>query len=510
MNMAVKNNLEVYRKWTFIIIIAGIILRFGMAFAYTVAGDACWQFSAARFLAENGHFPLFEPLGRQEPFWPPPLFHIMAAFLYKIFGAFNAAEFGMKMLSPLMGALTLIVVYLISRKLFDEKITFYSMLFAAFIPILMDYSIFGYIDGTITFFTALSIYFALDGKYIKSAVSAGLCALTKYNGIFVLPLLLYISYKNTKQKKQLAKKILAILIIPAIMASPWLLRNYIHFNNPFWPFMNFAFHGMKTGDFEGADFHTFEALELSRIFDIRTITFTYLAIFGVPDGDYNNIFFFDIPHIGILLAVWLLGTLVFMLPFAKSFPLSKTARNMLLLWILPYMAVSLLYIANVSYVATRFFLPAVPALAMLYGIGFSRIILKNQNAKLYFHLLIFAVIIGFVATEAVKISLASKEWALYNEDFSWVKENTAKNAMIIPGRHCLSYHLNRGTLDPKIENLKKADYIWASPNFNLEKRAIIANELLKKAKESNYEKVYGNKKTGTSVYKIKNSEKSQP
>ncbi len=503
--MAEKNNAGFYRKWTFIIIIIGIILRFGLALPYAVSGDACWQFSAARFLADNGHFPLFEPLGRQEPFWPPPLFHIMAAFMYSAFGFFwhNAGEFGMKMLSPLLGSFTLVFVYLINRKLFDEKVAFYSMLFTAFIPIFIDYHVFGYIDGAITLFTVMSIYFALDGRYIKSAVAAGLCAMTKYNGIFILPLLLYITYKKTKNNKAFLKKVFVIFAILLVMAAPWFARNYIHFGNPFWPFMNFMFGGIKTGSFESADFHTFEAFSPLNIFDIRTVTFTYLAIFGVPDGDYRNISFFSLPYMNFLFPAWLIGTLIFILPFAKGFSIGdKTKRNILLIWFLSYLAVMLLYIINVSYVATRFLLPAIPVLGMVYGVGFSRIKFTNEKFKKMLHALILLMIVGFIFTSALKITLASREWSRYNADFAWVKENTSKNSVIIPGRQCLSYHLNRGTLDPKIENLKKADYIWENLNFNLEKRSIVPAEILNTAKDKGYNKVYENKKTETSVYKI--------
>src|SRR3989338_3339373 len=158
-----KNDPDFYKKLTIIVILIGIILRFALAFVYSISGDSCWQLSASRFLAENKKFPLFEPLGRDEPFWAPPLFHIMAAFLYSLFGIYgpNAAEFGMKMLSPLFGSLTLVLAYLISKKLFDEKITFYSMLFTSFIPIFIDYHVFSYIDGTLAFFVVLSIYFSL-------------------------------------------------------------------------------------------------------------------------------------------------------------------------------------------------------------------------------------------------------------------------------------------------------------------------------------------------------------
>ncbi len=506
MNKRLKINF--YKKLTFLVIILGIIIRFSLASIYSVSGDACWQFSAARFLAENKKFPLLEPLGRLEPFWAPPLFHILASSLFLLFGNFGFAEFGMKMLSPLFGSLTLIIVYLISKKLFNEKITFYSMIFTAFIPMFMDYGTISYIDSTLTFFVVLSIYFALSDKYIKSSIVAGLAAITKYDGVFILPLLIYITYNNTKDKKLLIKKLFLIVVIPILIVTPWLLRNYAEFGNPFWPFVNFEFitKGVVKSGLEHADAGTFKTFEPLKIFSTNTITFTYLAIFGVPEGNYNNIFFFDVPYVQLIFILWFLATLFFILPFAKSLSREyKSTNKILLLWIFSYLAVVLIYISNVSYNAARFFLPAIPALGMLYGIGINRLNFKNINVKNIFFILVFIIIIGFVMTEVVKISLAAKEWDFYKDDFSWVNQNTDKDSLIIPGIQCLSYYLNRGTLEPKPENINKADYVWVNKNFKLEKSAIVTDEILEHMdkNKNDFELVYENKKTSTSIYKVK-------
>lgn len=499
--MKKENNFN-YRKLTLAVIIIGILLRFSLASIYHVSGDACWQLSASRFIAENNKLPLFEEFGRNEPFWAPPLFHFMAAFVYTIFGYFgnNAAEFAVKMISPLLGALTLIFAYLINKKLFNEKITFYSMLFTTFIPMMIDYHVFSYIDGPVTFFVALSVYFALDGKYIKSSVAAGLAAVTKYNGIFILPLLIYIAYKNTENKKDLYKKILAIILIPIIIATPWFIRNYINLGNPFWPFLSFAFKGIETSAFESAEVGSFS---LANIFSPKTITFTYLAIFGVPDGNYKNIFFFDFPYIKIFFAIWILGTLFFVIPFAKSFSIKdKAKKRILLIWIALFLIVLLLYIGNASWTAGRFFMPAIPALGMLYGIGLSNLNFKNKKIKNLFFIFLFVAIIGLVAAESAKIVLASRAWNFYKDDFKWVKRNTDKDDLIIPGWQCLAYNINRATLKPTLENLKKADYVWANQNFNLETRSIVTDEILAEVKDKNYKKVYENKKTGTIIYRV--------
>jgi len=501
----IKNKNNFYKKLSITVIVIGILLRFFLTSFYVVSGDACWQLSAARFLAENKKFPLYEPLGRPEPFWAPPVFHVMSAFFYSAFGIFgnNAAEFGMKMLSPLLGSLTLIFIYLINKKLFDEKTAFYSLLFTTFVPMFVDYNVFSYIDGVVTFFIVLGIYFTLNGKYIKSSIAGGLAALTKYNGIFVLPLLIYITCKGTKNRKELAKKLAVFLIVPMLIASPWFIRNYNDFGNPVWPFMNFIFNGKDTSAFESSELQKFR---LGNVFSINSITFTYLSIFGVPNGNYNDIFFFKVPYIKALFVIWLFGTLVFLLPFAKGFAIKdKTKKRILIIWIVSYLAVLILYIGNVGWTAGRFFMPALPALGMIYGNGFSRIRFKSKNLMVSAHIILLLIILGLVAAESTKIILASRQWDSFEQDFMWIKDNTNKNALIMPDAQCLAYHTNRGTIKGTKENLKEADYIFVNQNFNLERRAMVSDEILKELKTnaSNYNKVYENKITKTSVYKVK-------
>src|SRR3989338_1794939 len=79
-----------YRKIGIVVIVIAIVLRFALASIHNISGDACWQLSNARFMAENKKIPLFEQFGRDEPFWAPPFFHIISAIVYSIFAGFGA------------------------------------------------------------------------------------------------------------------------------------------------------------------------------------------------------------------------------------------------------------------------------------------------------------------------------------------------------------------------------------------------------------------------------------
>ncbi|MBI4143518.1 glycosyltransferase family 39 protein, partial [Candidatus Woesearchaeota archaeon] len=185
-----------YVKLAIAVIIIGIIARFAMGMVYHPSGDACRHLSVGKFIAANGKVPLVTDFGMNEFFWSPPLFHFITAFVSGFFSIFNEdiGMFGMKFVSPLFGSLTLVFSYLTFRKLFGKKISFYAILFLAFIPIHMDYSVFGYVESTLVFFVVLSVYFALENRPLLSSLAAGLSILAKYNGIFIIPLLFYIFY----------------------------------------------------------------------------------------------------------------------------------------------------------------------------------------------------------------------------------------------------------------------------------------------------------------------------
>ena len=120
MNLLNKfNSLDKYTRYSVYIIILFSFIVLSLASIYHVSGDGCWHIQSSKFIAENQKFPLFEPLGRDEPFWSPPLYHIIVAAVYYFFNTFShsAANFAIKFISPIFGILTLIFSFLVIKKL---------------------------------------------------------------------------------------------------------------------------------------------------------------------------------------------------------------------------------------------------------------------------------------------------------------------------------------------------------------------------------------------------------
>ncbi len=473
------------------ILVLAILLRAFLSISSTISGDACWHFSASKFIAENWKIPFDENLGRSkfESFWPSPLFHIVAAFFYSFLG-----EPGLKIAPLLFGSLSLIVSYFIFRKLLDEKACFYATLFLSFIPIAIDYSILGYPESAVSFFVVLSLYFAICGKFLYSGIATGLAILSKFTGIFIVPALIYIVWKSS-QKKDLAKNLFFVILVPGLVSLPWFIRNWILLGNPVWPFMNFIFHGFQA--------ESYSNFSLTNLIQPSTYAITYLGFFGVPDGHYRAFFFFDVPFIGALITIFIIGTLIYILPVFFGFERKKEYSPIYAL-LAAFALVLLLFELNVRPAVSRIVLPAMVGVAFVYGIGMKTLMDKYKKAHRIILILTILVILGFVLSEAIKFRIASDAWKAYDGDFKWIKENTPENAVFLNGGQCIRFKSGRSVLYPEEEGLSSVnfDYVWVNQDFKLEPQSVMEEDDLSVIKSRGPVLVYSNAKTGTSIYKM--------
>jgi 4-amino-4-deoxy-L-arabinose transferase-like glycosyltransferase len=177
------------------------------------------------------------------PFWEkPPLFFWMQALSMKIFGI---NEFAARFPNALIGIITLLTLYLIGKRLYDEKFGFIWALayLGSFLPHLYFKS--GIIDPFFNFFIFLSIVFLARSihdtgkkegfKYaLLAGISIGLATLTKGPvGLLVAGLSVTV-YWITMKFKGISnwKNVLIFSVSCFIIASLWFLPEMI--NNGFW------------------------------------------------------------------------------------------------------------------------------------------------------------------------------------------------------------------------------------------------------------------------------------
>ena len=419
------------------------------------------------------------------------------------------------MISPLSSILTLIFAYRVFKKITKEGIALYALVFLAFTPMFIDYSIYSYVEALMLLFVVLSVYYALKNKVWPSAVFVGLGILTKYNAGFILPVLAFIIYNNDMENRQSRGTALwhmvVLCILPLLVALPWLIRNWINLGNPVWPFLN-AF-------FQGAPYPILgSGFDLSNLIDPRLPSRSYLAFFGVPEGNPANLSFAGIPYMNIMLALWIGGTILFLAPlfFSSGFR-DKASKKLAWIWVLSYFVLYLVYVVTADISVMRTFLPAVPALAIFWAYGFGNLMAMLEKARNHKFLLLGRklgpgtiafillglIIAGFIIAASVKILVADKAWGRYAEDFEWAQKNTPANALFMAGGQCTAYNLDRLTIQPAEADALGADYLFVNQGFALDNKVKISQEMLDEIEASGniFQLAYSNPSTGTRIFK---------
>ncbi len=515
--------LDSYTKWAFYIIVLGALIRFILASINYVTGDPCWYVNVVRFIVNYHAIPVAQPLGRAF-FWPPPLLEFIGAIFYRFFMIFGTplAEFSIRLISPVCGVLMLAYSFLIVKKLFNSKIAFYSIIFLTFIPDHIYHSSMFYPDMMVALFVIMSIYYSLENKIYLSGVFMGLSFLTKYNAIFAFPIPFFIIIINNYKKIKMTISGLCIYsIISFAIGAFWFVRNWLIFRNPVYPLFDSMFNPNSATSWGGTIYyHT--------IFQPTSYLKLYLSFFGVPDGYWQNLFFLKMPFLGVLLAVWFVGTFLFILPAILGLFRIKIKRKstmILVLWLLPYIFFSFLTLTsdeNARAFLSRYLISMFPVIAVLWAFGFIWILERPNKLIKTLGIILFALIaVGFVAVEFAKAEIVKNSWSFYEQDFSWVEKNTPKKAIIlVPMGSCYTYNFNRFTYtyfesaflfqNAPINTLESYNisYVWVNQKnmlYGIEPGipAIYPQRFLNYLLNSS-KLVYENKATNTKIFKIKN------
>jgi len=490
--------LSKYQKLTLYTIVLAALIRFAILPLTSISGDACWHTSVSRFIGENSQIPLFEGLGRPV-FWAPPLFHIVSGTFYSALG-----PVGLKLLTAISGVLMLVFVFLIAKELFDEKIGFLSTLFVAFLPNHIYFSTISYVDTTLALFVIGSIYFALKNKIIWAGIFSGLAMLIKYHGVFGVLVVLFIIYINNRER---IMNIVKYSVVTAVIGIWWYIRNWVVLGNPVWDFLNNFFKG-----------HVIEKVVrtpsvLNLLIPNYLITF-YLSLFGVPSGDFTSISRLNVPFFWLFATIWIIGTLIYIAPlffgFTRIYFFEKRWK-IITVWLASFLIFSILYIYDQNELYARLLIPVFPVFGILWARGIlslNKIIKKNYIKKALIVLLIL-VVIGFVAVEFAKATVATNQWQVYEDDFNWIKENTEKDAKILTTpSQCAAYYLHRETVryDDEIfkeiqEGRSDIGYVFIDALKTRRYERAFPAEFISYLNSK--EQVYSNSATGTEVYKIR-------
>lgn len=158
----------------------------------------------------------------------PPLYHLVLKFITSIVGN---SEIALRVPSVIFGVLTIVVTYLIAKKLYDVKTALTAAILIATSPLHVYYSQEARMYMMAAFFSTLSLYFFVcalkESKllhWIGFITATTIVLYTDYMPYFLIPsYLIYVIIFRKKLRKNTLNAFLPALLLIALLISPWLL-----------------------------------------------------------------------------------------------------------------------------------------------------------------------------------------------------------------------------------------------------------------------------------------------
>ncbi|MBU0708474.1 glycosyltransferase family 39 protein [Patescibacteria group bacterium] len=198
----------------------------------------------------------FIPSGGDEFYsWPKigfraPLLPYLLAVFY-----FLKLDFMIYWIIPLVGALSAILVYILGKSLFNEKVGLYSALLFSVVPLHVIFSA-NILTGVLfTFFVLLTFICFVKGYEENNTVYRvlfglflGLALLSRYTALWVMPIFpLYFLAKHRSLKFLKDIHLWHAVIVFFLVLHPWFYYGMKEYGNPIGPFI----HGFKAADYWG-------------------------------------------------------------------------------------------------------------------------------------------------------------------------------------------------------------------------------------------------------------------
>jgi len=315
-----------------------------------------------------------------------------------------------RMIFPIFGVATLASTYIFSKRLHGSTAAVFSVYVLAVTPIFFTHLAIGYIDIVLTFYFTLALYFlqrACEEENVCYAVLSGIlggfAAWTKYQGLFLAPIILVfwtiINISNKSRNERINGLLLQTLLPFILVASPWYLRNWILLGNPVYPNLFMIFGG-----------RSLDPWLLSQNYEYWIGRWTVLLgtdhslhnLLRLPIRlliEDNSLYSLGQDGCGFLLACYGVPGLIFSI-------FKRKKRDVLLLsWILIYFS---LWFAFLHYFI-RYLLPILPALSMFAGRLLSETSSRIKESRKIHGILLAAMMISslsaafFLPTEVLAI-----------------------------------------------------------------------------------------------------------
>ncbi|MGV8152174.1 MAG: ArnT family glycosyltransferase [Candidatus Nanoarchaeia archaeon] len=281
-----------------------------------------------------------------------PLLPYTLAFFYIL-----KLDFLVDFIVPFFGAFSVIIIFILAKKMFNYSTGIYSAAILAFIPIHVYYSALILTDVFSTFFILLCFLFFWtgfeenrDSHKLLFGIFLGLALLARYTSLWLLPVFfIYVIIRDRSLKIFYDKYLFISIFAFFIVLTPWLVYGQAYYSNPLGAFI----HGSNASNYWG----------------------------GEQEWDF---YFHNLWKTISLISIIFVFSLLY-LYFSKSY--RKKQVYLLLIWVLFFLFMLII----MPHKEERYIIPIIPAVAIFSGFFLERF--KYGKITLIICIIVLALVI---------------------------------------------------------------------------------------------------------------------
>jgi len=432
-----------------LILLGFLLVIFGFELSVTMNspiafGDEGYHVATARAIATRLEYPIIHPLFvgtdlQEVTYSRLPLWNVIEGSFYLILGF---SPLIIKFLMPFVAFLIGLSTFLLVKRIYSEDVAFIAAVLVVTIPSFVTYSVLFYtvvpmvLFLTISFFSFLLAIKTNKRKYwLMTSVFGALAILANLAGaaIFFVYFLygLYDLFKNRNFFDMVKKYGMVVLIILALM-TPWVLRNINYYYVPGCSNIQLIVQGScvqeqtYSSDFEFAGRTGSGGTEVS-VLSLGIMNYLQFA-YGFVDGNY----YLNLIGITLIPFTFLAGLFIII---KRRDKLDIAIIFAVLVYFLVFYQTGGLSFEGRSEDLARYFLNAIPVIALLSGIYLSRIMefLNKYNKYAMFIVIIAIMGLSYLSfnQKLTTMSGVKRFSPLFFEGCEWIDENLERDATLL-------------------------------------------------------------------------------
>jgi hypothetical protein len=376
-----------------LLLLSASLLSIGLM-THVFLGDEAAHYHFAKMIYRFNKLPAYDPFfgGPKDPgnyaIGYEPFWHTLLSIIWRLTGGISARTAQIYQLGYYI--LLLISTFLLGRHLGGDKAGLWAAFLVGTTPMVVVFSTLFYLDIPSLAFLTLCVYFVLSKRIVLAGILLGFVYLTKRNGLFLLPSILFILIDSVgfKEKGIWIRKILVFLGVCFLVALPDILRRFWYFGS----------------------IYAVPPAQYGRVY-IDPPILRYMPSSAVNPWDV-------ISYVGIA------SILLFLLFLIGK----REKRGMLLLApIVNYLIVFPVFFGRyMEGYDVRYLMPIVPFLCVIGGL-----VISSFSDRRWFWIGVTLVcVLQFVGSERI-IYQKRRPSSDTSETFSYIRQNIAKDALIL-------------------------------------------------------------------------------